>query len=1084
MLHFIYGRTGTGKSSLIYSLAQKSAQNKRTLILVPDREAVTAERDCADFSGAGNIDVVTFSRLCNFIFRKKGGLCENYIGAGAKKIIMYNVLRSLSPTLLRYGNVSGTDSVTVEKMLAARSELYRNMISPDELYRAAEKLSDKPRTFEKLSDISVIFSAFDAEVARKWSEPDGALSRATALCGDYFCGTDVYIDSFYTFTKEQYKMLSEIFSSADEVYITLAYLPESDRDGAAFVSLSETDTRLHSEAKKAGIAVALPQILSRAERYNNDEIAFLAENMFSGKNISARYTEAPHHIRVVSCANPYSEAEAVATDIARRVRGGMRYRDAAVIMRETGDYEGIIDAALEKYGIPYFLSRRADIDERPLVRFIYSVYSVVGRGFRCRDVIGYIKTDFAAISSDEADMLENYMIKWNISGKKFYSDEPWVSNPRGYESRGREDDEETLKTLNEIRGRIKAPLLRFAGALKDCVTVRDHAVLLYDLMTLMKVPEKISSDAKRSREAGDIAGAGELCQLWRVFCGCLDQIVGSAGDTVCGAEEFLQLLKLAFSETGIGVIPTSVDEVLVGGAAKIRPLSAKAVYIIGACDGVFPRKAGEDGIFSEYEKELLENEGVEFSSRLEKSMSDEMFYFYSSACSPSDELFITYSDYDVSGGLRGRSLALKRIFALFPKLEESDFEATATEDLIYCREPSFEYSLTSDSALSRALRDYFAEKPEYSERIKYASQPLSSQDCRLDRECADELFSGGLNTSYTRLENYIRCRFQYFCKYELDLADNSRAGFSEVNIGSFLHAVLEAAAKYAANSETDEAKLDSVIRSAANSYISAVTRRPVSEFPPRLRHMTDHLCVSAKKFAGRIKNEFSESKFRPMDFELKIGAGEGSVEPLKIGDGEICVRLSGSIDRVDAYEDGDGKLYLRVVDYKKTAKRFDLEKISMGLDLQMLLYLFSLWENGEKKYGKEIVPAGVIYVETNPAVKKITAGDEISDAGAVSGMILAEGDDGLDVAKAMEPSMEGKYIPVKVTSRGNPKNLMGLDALRELKTEVVQTVLGCAKDMKSGSAFARPIEANGLDPCKYCKMKAVCRISEKGRMKN
>ena len=84
MVHFIYGRTGSGKSKYVYSLAEKSAEKRHAIILVPEREAVTAERDCAELSGTADIDVVTFSRLCNFIFRKKGGLCENYIGKGAK----------------------------------------------------------------------------------------------------------------------------------------------------------------------------------------------------------------------------------------------------------------------------------------------------------------------------------------------------------------------------------------------------------------------------------------------------------------------------------------------------------------------------------------------------------------------------------------------------------------------------------------------------------------------------------------------------------------------------------------------------------------------------------------------------------------------------------------------------------------------------------------------------------------------------------------------------------------------------------------------------------------------------------------
>ena len=72
MLHFIYGRTASGKSDLLYAKASESARSRQVFFIVPDREAVTAERKCAELDGGENIDVVTFSRLVNYIFRKKG----------------------------------------------------------------------------------------------------------------------------------------------------------------------------------------------------------------------------------------------------------------------------------------------------------------------------------------------------------------------------------------------------------------------------------------------------------------------------------------------------------------------------------------------------------------------------------------------------------------------------------------------------------------------------------------------------------------------------------------------------------------------------------------------------------------------------------------------------------------------------------------------------------------------------------------------------------------------------------------------------------------------------------------------------
>ena len=67
------------------------------------------------------------------------------------------------------------------------------------------------------------------------------------------------------------------------------------------------------------------------------------------------------------------------------------------------------------------------------------------------------------------------------------------------------------------------------------------------------------------------------------------------------------------------------------------------------------------------------------------------------------------------------------------------------------------------------------------------------------------------------------------------------------------------------------------------------------------------------------------------------------------------VQVEGKIDRTDVMEQ-DGVQYVRVVDYKTGKKEFKIGDILHGINMQMLIYLAALIQNGQYQ------PAGVLYM--------------------------------------------------------------------------------------------------------------------------
>ena len=199
----------------------------------------------------------------------------------------------------------------------------------------------------------------------------------------------------------------------------------------------------------------------------------------------------------------------------------------------------------------------------------------------------------------------------------------------------------------------------------------------------------------------------------------------------------------------------------------------------------------------------------------------------------------------------------------------------------------------------------------------------------------------------------------------------------------------------------------------------------------------------------------------------------------RLESGDVSVELRGKIDRVDTYEDGEGKLYVRVVDYKTGSKTFKIENVKLGLDTQMLLYLFSVLENGKKRYGNDPIPAAVLYAGIKPPQTEMKIGEDTSareNKIEASGLFLKDE----DVLRAMDPMLKGDYIPIKEEHLEKEKpNLIGEGAFADLKKEVTDVILKYAAEMKNGVACARPLEVGGTTPCEYCKMKPVCRAAFK-----
>lgn len=1096
MIRFIYGMAGTGKSTYIAGeIIKDLTLGSQPMLIVPEQQTVEAEERLTGIAEKAGVPVIgleilNFTRLANRVFRRFGGLCYNYIGNGARHVVMWRALSELTPVLTEYRNITLTDKNMLRLMTDTVSEFRRYNITPVLLENAAETMG-KERVSDslkrKLRDLSLIYARYQMLLKNEYDDPEEDLTRLSVLLEKnvFFGGYHVYLDSFSGFTPQQMNIIRQMVTQADHVTITLPMLP-----GSSLIMLegvSYTENKLKKIITDAHKSIDETIVLKEGLRFRTPELVCLEKYLWDYRQTESVFTDKTRHLKTIECNDIFCEAEAAAKDILRRIRQGGRFFDQLIVVRDTAAYSGVIDAVFEKYQIPYFMSERTDLKMKPPVKLILTALSVLSGNWRCGDVISYMKTGYSGITADECDTLELYVSGWNINGRRWTDDTPWNMNPDGYTDVLTDKGREILSAVHDIRCRLTAPLTALSASFTPECTVKEASEAIYRFLCDLDV-------RGRSEELGE----DEPAQVWNIIMDTLGQIVKVAGSAAVGAEQYMRLLAVIFDEADIGRIPTSMDEVMVGGALSFRPGRAKNIYILGANEGKFPQNVADDGIFNDTERITLETYGIVITPVSDRRAADELYYFYRAAACVEENVTVLYSTADLAGHSMLPSPACGRLKILFPNMTTERYADAEPLDLIEGYEASFEYTaMYRGSPAGDALRAYYSKDITYLDRLKALDEPFIQPFHSVLPETSKELYGGDLVLTQAKLENYALCAFSYYCRYVLQLTENKRAEFKSVDTGNFIHRVLE---KFMISVKTDSGinpeLTDKEIETAADDIIAEYMNAVVHDAQDRSNRMV-HLFRRLRRTAILlIKNmleEFKQSEFIPAFFELPIKSGaEGAAQPFVIPlPDRSNAYIFGKVDRVDTYKKGND-VYIRVVDYKTGIRDFSLSDLQLGLNMQMLLYLFSLWQNPSDSFKKSagcgsgggILPAGVLYLSARaPEVSLDGKADEKTVTEMANNMLTRKGLllDDREILTAMEKNLEGRYIPVKLKADGNytaASPLQTLNDFGKLMRDISDTIVKLSGKLKDGQADALPLKKGKHNACEYCPHKPVCRIGD------
>lgn len=1083
MLRFILGRAGSGKTWRLRAELKNMAQatQKKLMLIVPEQSSFENERAMLRLLGAKDaqrVSVTSFSRLADAVFRRYGSGAGRRLDDGGRSIFMSLALEQVKEQLSFYRkNAESTELVSL--MLSASTEFKMCDVKPLDIERAAGEMPQGTLR-RKMEELSLILSAYDALVAQSYVDPLDDLTRLKNILQDhhFFAEYTVALDSFQSFTVQEYNIINLILAQADDLYVTLCtdQLDDPEHGMGLFSLVRRTGRNLMRLAKQNDVKIAPPVVLDGGARFQSRPLA----GVEAGAYRSGRKTADCENDDVVlyEANNAYDESAFVAATIRRLVmEKDYRYRDFAVIARSTDRYRGVLDSALERWEIPYFMDRPQAIDAEPLMRLVLSAFKIVQTGFSSDAVFSYLKTGLTALGTDEISQLENYVFIWNKERKQWR--EEWTEHPRGFAETMTESDLKKLAEINKSRADTMKPLLRFASKIRD-TDGEGMAAAAYGLLQDVKAADHLKILARHLADCGEPELADRQLRLWDLLMEILDQTALVLQKNPVTHTRYAELLHMVILSNRMASIPQGLDEVTVGAADRTRTGEPKVVFLMGAVQGEFPLSPGGDCVFSDNERRELIRLGLPLNDTLEGTAVQERFLAYAAMSAASEKLYITYPLTGPAGESNTPSSipnevcsVLKNTMVLNELLMPQTYFANA-------REPAFELMAQQwkhNTVLSATLKSLF-DKRGCGHRLSAIDRTAENRPAVFSsKEKSKALFGENLHISATQIEKFYLCRFQYFCRFGLNAKERRTAELDALEYGSLMHFLLEKLFRDIGSAAilkmTLEELKQEIIR-LLNVYVDAKLGG-IQNKTPRFVYLFTRLADSALVIAFHIAQELAQSTFQPVDFELAIG--NGGIPPLRIPlpDGGQ-VEIDGKIDRVDLLE-RDGVSYVRVIDYKTGHKEFKLSDILYGMNMQMLIYLAVLLENGSGRYGA-VQPAGVLYMPANrPAVSasRGTDAERIEQEAAkklrMDGLVL----DDAEIITAMEHSGQGNYIPVALKDGvpGKRDHVVSSGELAGIMLHIKELVGAMANELHGGDVSAVPL-SGAYDACAWCPYACVC----------
>lgn len=1121
-LNILLGRSGVGKTSTMLEKIKQDSGGMRHIILTPDQNTHELERKLCAHCGntiSMRAEVITFSRLCQQVFFHCGGLHDPELDQVGRMVLLHRSVTRSQKHLDVLSKYTQHPSF-FEKLMKTVDELKTNQVPTASLFELDCGVVQKKK-IEEIAHICSLYDCFTQGLGENQREniakvlqvspetlpedlanfdPRDRLTRMADKLEKTTWGADkiFWVDGFSDFTPQQLRILENLMVQGDRMTVNLLGdepkkidLLTHDFSHDLFATSLLTMQQLLEKAENNSIPWEFVPIQSTFS-FRAPSLAHMEAELFEQKG--AAYTGTfDEEIRVHSALTLRGEVEWVAAEILHLVQHkGHRFQDILVVARDFNDYRGLLTSIFKRYEIPVFATEMVSIMDKPVISVVHFVFQTILSHLRYEDFFRYLKTGFSSLTLDEVYVLEEYALIWKIQGKEW--ENPFDKHPRGFHKAYTEEDKTHLAYLNDLREKVVTPILALRGG-DEFATMQDFCYKLYEFLREIKLYDKIIQRQADLEVEGDLLQRDEYGQLWDILCHCLEQCHDLAGEHLLDFTEFTKVYLLALEQCSVGTIPVCLDQVMVGETTRMKSARRKSVFWLGAGERTVPKAMESGGLFTDFDRAELAKLDISLNQDSLTLFQREITTAYEIVALPWENFYLSW----VSRGGEKPCFVIENILKMFPQVETSKEEAYDGAFRIMAPIPALEQ--TKKYPFVKELLE-----KKYPKQIALLEKSKEWKRGTLNDLSLELLYGKKVDFSATRLNTFLGCQFAHFMKYGLFLQGRETAEFTPIDVGNFIHGVLEDTFQ---GLRFKEPKLsDSEIQKIVDGVdvsggcADLLLQQYRLARTPREIYFLNRLRNEVKYVLKNTLEEFRKGSFYFLDGEKKFFCSPKDLNIPSKGTGKIDIRLICTIDRIDGgviehdpASDIDG-VYFRVQDYKSGINtELTIADVYYGRQIQLPLYFFVAEHLGITLFsGLKLSPdqkklpiygAGMNLLPSKDLslfypLKLPTIIDKKRDfALERSGLYLKN----VDVLLAMEEvdllkKEKTRFLPCSLEKSlmDTDKSLLNHREFGLLFEEVREQLAQVPCDLESGSVCANPYQGlkTGENPCDNCDYKHAC----------